>query len=198
MHTAPARQPRVSPAAPRIGRRWLTAASLVGAALIAGVVMVPPFAAGTVFPSRSAELPPPSVATESVMASAIAANADKPPADVETKYSDLPLTTNPANEPPRNPEPEPAASDQTASGTLVTGIFASRLISEPEAMPVAPSAELTVQPIPPLATPAPTTTQPPISPPPARREPLPLQTDLLPTETPGQPGIAKSGPDHRG
>jgi len=45
---------------------------------------------------------------------------------------------------------------------------------------------------------APSEASPAISPPPARREPLPLQTDLLPAEMPGPPPLAKPGPDGHG
>jgi len=202
MQNAPARQPRVSPAAPRTGRGWITAASLVVASLVAGLVMVPPFAAGTLFPGRSAgsSAGSPSVA-EPVAASRTATEtADKPDADVETKYSDLPLAAAPANVPPHRPSSETSAtSDVPASGTLATGVFASRAIPEPETAPPGPPGGLTVQPIPPLATPAPPETRSVISPPPARREPLPMQTDLLPAETPNQPPPAAiSGPGRHG
>src|SRR4051812_39123178 len=170
MQNAPARQPRVSPAAPRTGRSWVTAASLVGAALMAGAAMVPPFAVGTLFPSRSiassasssraVETTSVETGTTSPMAAPI---PDKPDAAVEVTYSDLPLAAEPANEPPRGaasevPPGTPRASGTAATGTLATGtlatgtlatgVFAARLA--PETGAADPATQLAVQPISPL------------------------------------------------
>lgn len=214
MQNAPARQPRVSPAAPGMGRAWATTACLVGAVLLAGAVILPPFAAGYLFPRRSTASPPrptaqpstpagsSSIAAETTSAethtpSAAGSNTgDKPDRNAETRYSDLPLGTEPANEPPHSTA---AAAGLLTGGALATGVFAPR--TAPEADTAAePSIELALPAIPPLgaAAAAPAEARPAVSPPPPRREPLPLQTDLLPAEIPGPPPLAKPGPDRHG
>jgi hypothetical protein len=206
MQNAPARQPRVSPAASGVGRAWATAACLVGALILAGAVILPPFAAGYLFPSRSTASPPrptgqPSapassspgpaqtVSAESRTPSATAIG-DKPDGNVETRYSNLPLGAGPAKEPPRS-----ATSEGVPSTTLATGVFAPRMAP---ATAAEPSIALALPENAPLgAATAPAEASPAISPPPAR-EPLPLQTDLLPAEMPGPPPLAKPGPDGHG
>lgn len=227
MLNAPARRPRVSPAAPGIGRAWVTMAFLVGAALLAGAVILPPFAAGSLFPSRSLTSAPrataqPSAPADSspIVAETISAEpraenpaatdtGDKPDGDVETRYSDLPLGAEPANEPPHRAAPETvpgavptsgtAASGTLTGGGLATGMFASRTALD-TATAAEPSIELALRPIPPLGAAAAVAAEarPALSPPPARREPLPLQTDLLPAEVPGPRPVAKPGPERHG
>lgn len=206
MQNAPARQPRVSTATPRKGRAWVTPACLVGAALLAGVVMLPPFAAGTLFPNRSiASASVVSRAIETVAAqtgtpnATIAQSGDKPDGDIEAKYSDLPPAAEPANDPPRSAASEAMPASAPAGGTLATGVFASRPAPEPGAA-AEPTTELALQPIPPIGAAAatPAEARPAISSPPSRREGLPLQTDLLPTEMPGPPSLTQPGPDRRG
>ena len=207
MQNAPARQPRVSPAASGVGRAWATTACLAGAVMLASAVILPPFAAGYLFPSRSTASSPRPTAQPSAPAdsssiraetasaeirapSAPAANiGDKPDGNVETRYSDLPLGTEPADEPP--------LSAALPGSTLATGVFGPR---PPETAATEPSIELAVRPIPPLgaAAAAPAEPHPAISPPPARRDPLPLQTDLLPAAMPGPPPLAKPAPDRHG
>jgi hypothetical protein len=205
MQNAPARQPRVGPAVPQTRRGWLTPAFLTAAILLAGAVMLPPFAAGTLFPSRNvgssagtsrAIAPVETLAAqpEAQIAAAVP-SAGTTDGNVETTYSELPLAPEPANEPPRSP-----GSDMTRpSGTLATGIFAARIAPEAEAA-AEPSTELAVPTIPPLVAAAPASAEPgpAISPPPARRQPLPLQTDLLPPPSPRQPSGGKSGADRHG
>lgn len=227
MEIAPVRQPGVRPAAPRMGRAWHTAAYLVAAALVAGAVMLPPFAAGFLFPGRAAapspgphpaaaKAPPPAqsaVTTGSAAAepgtpaapNPIAADSgDNAPlkrdAPVETMFSDLPIAGEPANEPPRRTAPVAApsgvlTSGVLTSGVLASGVFASRSLAEASAA-ADPATELALRPIPPLDTAAAGAPQPhpTISPPPARREPLPLQTDLLTAQTPGPQSIGKPDP----
>ena len=204
MENAPARQPRVSPAAPRVSRAWVTPACLAVAVVIAGVVILPPFAAGTLFPSRgtvsSSGILRAGEPAASGASSAIGAQTgDKPEGEVEAKYSDLPLAAEPAYEPPRRVASETSPGTTETRGTLATGVFASRPPPE-TAVAAEPPKELAVQPIPPLNTGAAASADaaPAISPPPARRDPLPLQTDLLPIETPGPPSATKPGPDRHG
>ena len=213
MQNAPARQPRVSPAAPGVGRAWATTACLVGAVILAGAVILPPFAAGHLFPSRNTASPPrptapaassPTTAetTSAVIRTPSAAAADpdrKPGGNVETRYGDLPLSAEPANEPPRTAASEIPPSTAPAGGTLSTGVFGSRTAPE-TATAAEPSMGLALRPIPPLGTAAaaPVEARPAVSPPPARREPLPLQTDLLPAETPDPPSATTPGPDRHG
>src|SRR5689334_589663 len=109
MQNAPARQPRVSPAAPLTRRAWITPACLVGAAVVVGAVMLPPFAARSLVPNRSAVLSPapsgavePAAAESSTPSAAVARTDDKADGKIGTKYSDLPVAAEPANEPPRN------------------------------------------------------------------------------------------------
>jgi hypothetical protein len=208
MQNAPARQPRVSPAASGVGRAWATAACLVGAVILAGAVILPPFAAGYLFPSRSTASPPRPTAQLSAPASSspgpaqtasaesrtpsATATGDKPDGNVETRYSDLPLGAEPAKEPPRS-----ATSEDLRSTALATGVFAPRMAPETAAEPSITLALPEIAPLGAAAT-APAEARPAISQPPARREPLPLQTDLLPAEMPGAPPLAKSGPDGHG
>ena len=209
MQNAPARQPRVGPAVPRIDRAWFTPACLTAAIVLAGAVMLPPFAAGTLFPGRSvgssAEEARPTGPVESIAAqpatpiAAVDQTNDEPDGNLEAKYGELPLAAEPANEPPRNP----ASEANRAGGTLATGVFASRIApeagtaGEPSGQLAPPS--IPSPSIPPLAVaPASTEPQPAASPPPPRREPLPLQTDLLPMERPGPASGGKPNPDRHG
>ena len=209
MQNAPTRQPRVSPAASGVGRAWATTACLVGAVILAGAVILPPFAAGYLLPSRSIATPPRpsaqpsapagswSVAVETASAetrppTSTANTGHKPDDNVATRDSDLPLGAAPANEPPRGTV---AAGGAPAGSSLATGVFASR--TSPEIVTAEPPIELVLPAIPPLSA-APAEARPAVSPPPARREPLPLQTDLLPTEMPGPSPLAKPGPDRHG
>jgi hypothetical protein len=211
MQNAPARQPRVSPAAPGAGHAWVTAAFLVGAVILAGAVVLPPFAAGYLFPSRSTASPPRPTAQSSARAASLpiaaettsaasrttsvtaAATGDKADGNVETRYSDLPLRTEPANEPPRSAAP---AGGALTGSALATGVFGPR--TAPEAATAdEPSIGLALPAIPPLGA-ASVEVRPGVSPPPVRRGPLPLKTDLLPAEMPGPPPLAKPGPDRHG
>jgi hypothetical protein len=202
MENPPARQPRVSPAAPRARRAWVTPACLAGAVVIAGAMILPPFAADTLFPSRGADRSPdaadatgPAATDNGTPSEIIAEIGDKSSAEVEAKDRDQPLVAAPADEAPQSAASETSPGTAETISTLASGVFASRPALETAAA-AEPRTDLALRPIPPLglATAAPAEATPAISPPPARREPLPLQTDLLPTETPAP----KPGPDRHG
>jgi hypothetical protein len=184
MEIAPVRQPRVSPASPRTGRAWRTAAGLVGAALIAGVVMLPPFAAGYLFPSRDvapASAPqsqPAAPSARQVRAPAADIDTadrgvrDQPQGDVDTVFRDLPIAAEPPNEPPHRdasvvpsnplvPGSPPSGAPPSASpltGMAPGSALATGLFAaRPSGAPggaAEPATELALPPIAPLATPA--------------------------------------------
>ena len=212
MQTAPVRQPRVSPAAPRAGRAWITAACLVGAVLTrrrgdAAAVRrrlsvsqpQPRYAQASAQPSA-----PPCIVACRGRHHASEPRARTPPipatyrtAACETRYSDLPLERRAGQRAAARAtrlQAARAARRRHADGRRPGDRYARSADGAPGA--TAAGRRRAGAATDPAARPAAAAAgrgRPAVSPPPARREPLPLQTDLLPATTPGRAPLAEPG-----
>ena len=191
METAPARQPRIGPARPRTRRTMRLALAAIGAALAASAVLLQPFADSHLFPGNAGPR-----------------HSASPPLSAPTAVPDLLVAPAAVAPSPEERAAAPARGAPAAPSTVERPLATSgslpsaATMAERPVLPVAPVAAPPPQPIPPPAAAAAQNSAAgaaaPVLPPtvsvsapvpaaaaavvgtPPPREPLPLQTDLLP------------------